>query len=106
MAKVEDCPGFETFGADVKTARKAKHLTRKRLSGKGKYRIPVSCQYRERGDDPQPSRCDTAYQDLRPARGTLLQSRSHAGGKRRSETCQPQAETLPGAVSTNRGGCH
>ena len=25
MAKVEDCPGFETFGADVKAARKAKH---------------------------------------------------------------------------------
>lgn len=31
MAKVEDCPGFETFGADVKAARKAKHLTRKAL---------------------------------------------------------------------------
>ena len=31
MAKVEDCPGFETFGADVKAARKAKHLTRKTL---------------------------------------------------------------------------
>lgn len=31
MAKVEDCPGFETFGADVKAARKAKHLTRKVL---------------------------------------------------------------------------
>ena len=24
MAKVEDCPGFETFGADVKAAREAK----------------------------------------------------------------------------------
>ena len=32
MAKVEDCPGFETFGADVKAARKAKHLTRKVLA--------------------------------------------------------------------------
>ena len=32
MAKVEDCPGFETFGADVKAARKAKHLTRKTLA--------------------------------------------------------------------------
>ena len=32
MAKVEDCPGFETFGADVKAARKAKHLTRKALA--------------------------------------------------------------------------
>lgn len=34
MAKVEDCPGFETFGADVKAARKAKHLTRKDLAEK------------------------------------------------------------------------
>ena len=32
MAKVEQCPGFETFGADVKAARKAKHLTRKTLA--------------------------------------------------------------------------
>lgn len=32
MAKVENCPGFETFGADVKSARKAKHLTRKTLA--------------------------------------------------------------------------
>lgn len=69
MAKVEDCPGFETFGADVKTARKAKHLTRKDLAEKVNIESPVSCQYRERGDDPQPSRCDTAYHDLRPARG-------------------------------------
>ena len=35
MAKVEDCPGFETFGADVKAARKAKHLTRKVLAERG-----------------------------------------------------------------------
>ena len=32
MAKVEDCPGFETFGADVKAARIAKHLSRKTLA--------------------------------------------------------------------------
>ena len=34
MAKVEDCPGFETFGADVKEARKAKNLARKDLAAK------------------------------------------------------------------------
>jgi len=33
MAKVEDCPGFETFGADVKAAREAKRLARKTLAG-------------------------------------------------------------------------
>ena len=32
MAKVEDCPGFETFGADVKAARKVKQLSRKTLA--------------------------------------------------------------------------
>ena len=34
MAKVENCPGFETFGADVKAARKAKHLSRKAMAEK------------------------------------------------------------------------
>ena len=32
MAKVEDCPAFETFGADVNVARKAKRLARKTLA--------------------------------------------------------------------------
>ena len=32
MAKVEDCPGFETFGADVKAAPKARRLARKALA--------------------------------------------------------------------------
>ena len=32
MANIEDCPGFETFGADVKAARKAKRLSRKTLA--------------------------------------------------------------------------
>ena len=34
MAKVENCPGFETYGADVKAARKAKHLSRKAMAEK------------------------------------------------------------------------
>ena len=32
MANIEDCPGFETFGADVKAARKAKSLSRKTMA--------------------------------------------------------------------------
>ena len=32
MAKVEDCPGFETFGADVKAVREARRLARKTLA--------------------------------------------------------------------------
>ena len=29
MANIEDCPGFETFGSDVKAARQAKRISRK-----------------------------------------------------------------------------
>ena len=29
MANIEDCPGFETFGSDVKAARQAKLWQRK-----------------------------------------------------------------------------
>lgn len=32
MANIKDCPGFETFGADVKVARKVKQLSRKTLA--------------------------------------------------------------------------
>lgn len=32
MANIEDCPGFENFGADVKAARKAKRLSRKTMA--------------------------------------------------------------------------
>lgn len=32
MANIEDCPGFETFGADVKAVRKAKRLSRKTMA--------------------------------------------------------------------------
>lgn len=32
MVNIEDCPGFETFGADVKAARKAKRLSRKTMA--------------------------------------------------------------------------
>ena len=32
MANIEACPGFETFGADVKAARKAKRLSRKTMA--------------------------------------------------------------------------
>ena len=32
MAKIQDCPGFETFGADVKAARKQRHLSRLKVA--------------------------------------------------------------------------
>lgn len=32
MANIKDCPGFETFGADVKATRSVKHLSRRTLA--------------------------------------------------------------------------
>ena len=32
MANIEDCPGFESFGADVKAARNARRLSRRALA--------------------------------------------------------------------------
>ena len=32
MAKIQDCPGFETFGADVKAARKQMRLSRQKVA--------------------------------------------------------------------------
>lgn len=32
MAKIDDCPGFESFGADGKAARKAKRITQRALA--------------------------------------------------------------------------
>ena len=32
MASIEDCPGFETFGADVMAARKALNISRRLLA--------------------------------------------------------------------------
>ena len=34
MANIEDCPGFETFGEDVKAARQAKRISRKAMAEK------------------------------------------------------------------------
>ena len=32
MAKIQDCPGFETFGADVKAGREAQGISRRALA--------------------------------------------------------------------------
>lgn len=34
MANIENCPGFETFGEDVKAARQAKRISRKAMAEK------------------------------------------------------------------------
>ena len=32
MAKIEDCPGFETFGSDVKATKEALNISRRALA--------------------------------------------------------------------------
>ena len=34
MAKIEDCPGFESFGSDVMAARKTLNISRRLLAEK------------------------------------------------------------------------
>ena len=41
MANVKDCPGFETFGEDVRAGRKAQGMTRRTLAEK----VDVSSRY-------------------------------------------------------------
>ena len=74
MAKIEDCPGFETFGADVKAARKAKHLTRKDLAEKVNIESRYLANIRIRERSPA---CPSGYSLLRfavcPWNTTLIQ---------------------------------
>ena len=41
MANIKNCPGFETFGADVKEARKVKQLSRKTLAAKASRKAMI-----------------------------------------------------------------
>ena len=103
MAKVKDCPGFETFGADVKEARKAKNLARKDLAEK----VNIDTRYLANiAHDPQPAGHHTACKNLRPADGEIFQSRGHARGKRAAPAGRTEVKALPGTVFAYRGRCH
>ena len=106
MAKIEDCPGFETFGADVKAARKAKQLSRSALADM--------------------IHCDSRYLANIENEGTLpslpvviqlikicglpveryFNPELHAGRKCGTSAGQPQAAALPGRILTHRRRCH
>lgn len=60
MAKVEQCPGFETFGADVKTAREKVGISRRELAEKIGGRSPVSGQHRIERDHSEYAACGAA----------------------------------------------
>ena len=42
MANVKDCPGFETFGEDVRAGREAQGLVRKTLAEMVNMVIPLA----------------------------------------------------------------
>ena len=101
MAKVKDCPGFETFGADVKEARKAKNLARKDLAEKVNIDTRYLANIENEGTIPS-----LPVIILRPADGEIFQSRGHARGKRAAPAGRTEVKALPGTVFAYRGGCH
>lgn len=65
MANIEDCPGFETFGSDVKAARQAKRISRKAMAEK----VNIDWRYLaniENEGGPFPA-CRLSYSLLKPA---------------------------------------
>ena len=64
MANIEDCPGFETFGEDVKAARQAKRISRKAMAEK----INIDWRYLANieNDGAIPA-CRLSYSLLKPA---------------------------------------
>ena len=102
MANIEDCPGFETFGTDVKAARNAKHLSRKTLAEIINIDSRYLANIENEGTIPS---YHTAYQSMWTSRGTVLQSRDYAGGKRTETAYQPQTETLSRAVFDRHRRC-
>ena len=72
MANIKNCPGFETFGADVKEARKVKQLSRKTLAEQVNIDWRYLANIENDGTIPQPAGYHTAYQNLRASRGTVF----------------------------------
>ena len=100
---IKDCPGFETFGADVKEARKVKQLSRKTLA----EQVNIDWRYLANieNDGTIPS-LPVIIQLIKicglPVERIL--TGDHAGGKRTAAAGQPQAETLPGRISAGHRG--
>ena len=80
MPNVKDCPGFETFGADVQQAREAVKMSRRELAEK----VGIDPRYLaniELCDTTKRASCDAAHPHLQAARRTLLQPGAASGGQ-------------------------
>ena len=104
MANIEDCPGFETFGADVKAARKAKRLSRKTMA----EIINVDARYlaniENDGTIPSLPVVIQLIKECGLPVERYFKPGNHAGRKRTEAANQPQAETLSRAVFTDHRG--
>mgnify|MGYP001133701030 CR=1 FL=1 len=74
MPNVKDCPGFETFGADVQQAREAVKMSRRELAEK----VGIAPRYLA---NIERTGCDAAHPHLQAARRTLLQPGAASGGQ-------------------------
>lgn len=91
-------PRFWNFRCRCKSRTERKASVAQGIGGNHRHRLPVSRKYRERGYDPQLAGYHTAYQSMWTSRGTVLQSRGHAGGKRTAAAYQSQTEALSRAI--------
>ena len=67
MAIIEECPGFETFGADVKAARKAKRITQRALAETLHVAVKYLADIENVGKIPRP----TLYHSCKPRANSL-----------------------------------
>jgi len=105
MAKIEDCPGFETFGADVKAARKAKQLSRSALADM------IHCDSRYLANIENEGTLPSLPVVIQLIKICGLPVERYFNPELMREESgasegQPQAAALPGRILTYRRRCH
>jgi len=101
MAKIEDCPGFETFGADVMTARKAKQLSRSALALALQKAVSQGLLRTEDLKDPESGEKQTRFL-FTPAAGPVLADLERARREyeaARLDTLTPEEQAAYQALS-------